>query len=785
MDVEQFTSEGQMDSRLTRLSITVLISGLVFMVTPANCSAASRSSGTAVFTKNIGQWPDSILLRSSANGATMWFTKNGIWYQFFRTTPRTDDSLGLSVGGRRPRLPQDTQPDSIETTMIKAEFVGSSESVEVVGLEELEYKCNYFIGNEPTKWHTDVPNYSAVTMRGLYSGVDVSFTAESGGMHAKFTAVSESQLSQVQVEYRGGDGATMQAGATSLVHSAFGKKVFDGILLVGESASKSEPQVRSAASGASGVSLVYSTYLGGNGDNEYSLAIAVDSGGNAYVTGLTSSANFPTQNPLQVSYGGGVFDAFVTKLSGTGSELIYSTYIGGSNEDYGLGIAVDAGGNTYVTGVNVSVDFPTLNPYQATHGGGIVDAFVTKLSSDGRKLIYSTYLGGSSDEYGSDIAVDSGDNAYVTGQTGSANFPTENPYQDSYGGSSWDAFVTKFNSAGSDLTFSTYLGGSNVDECLGVAVDASGNAYVTGYTESADFPTQNPFYSTGGGANGTNDAFVTKLNSVGNALVFSTYLGGSSVDVGYDIAVDSGGNAFVTGYTYSVDFLTHNPFQDSYSGTYDAFIAKLNSNGSALIYSTYLGGNSDDWGNGIAIDVSGSAYVTGLTNSANFPTQNSFNASNGGATGTNDAFVTKINSAGSALIYSTYLGGSSYDNGNAIAVDASGNAYVTGQTTSVDFPTQDTNYASHGGGDHWDAFITKLVAYSCCRGIRGNVEGDVGEGVNVGDVTFLVQYLFQAGAAPPCMEEADVFVTNSINIVDLTTLVNYLFSGGPVLPACP
>ncbi|WP_336247823.1 SBBP repeat-containing protein [Methanothrix soehngenii] len=383
---------------------------------------------------------------------------------------------------------------------------------------------------------------------------------------------------------------------------------------------------------SAGPALSYSTYLGGAG-YDYAKGIAVDGSGNAYVTGYTASTNFPTKNPLQASKAGSN-DAFIAKINSAGSALSYSTYIGGSSDDYGEGIAVDSSGNAYITGYTGSANFPTKNPIQASKAG-LWDAFVSKINSAGSALVYSTYLGGSSSEYGLGIAIDSSGNAYITGPTYSTNFPTMNPLQASNGGE-MDAFVSKINSAGSALTYSTYLGGSFNDFAEGIAVDSNGNSYVTGYTISNDFPTQNPIQAL---KNGSFDAFVTKINSAGSGLAYSTYLGGSGDCFAHGIAVDDMGNAIVTGDTSSADFPTKNPVQSSNSGSYDVFVTLIDATGSALSFSTYLGGVYHDYAKGIAIDDSNNAYLTGYTESDNFPSQNPLQAANAGY---KDAFVAVI-----------------------------------------------------------------------------------------------------------------------------------------------
>ena len=402
-----------------------------------------------------------------------------------------------------------------------------------------------------------------------------------------------------------------------------------------------------------GSALVYSTYLGGS-DDDAAAAIAVDSGGHAYLTGSTSSADFPTANAFQ-NHLGGESDAFVTKLSPAGDSLVYSTYLGGSFTDLGLGIALDSSGSAYITGSTFSVNFPTQNAFQPANGGGY-DAFVTKLSPTGGALVYSTYLGGSADE--------------------------NNP------------FLTDVISAG-------------------IAVDRAGNAYVAGYTPSQDFPVRHALQPAN---HGFVNAFIAKLNPAGSDLVYATYLGGGGDDLAHAVALDEAGNAYVTGSATSIDFPVVNAFQAGLGGGLDAFVAKLSAGGAQLLYSTYLGGAGNDVGQGIAVDGAGNAFVTGTTGSADFPAAAAFQASKAGGT---DAFVTKLNVLGAGLVYSTFLGGAGNEHGAAIALDSGDNAYVTGDTASPNFPTTggafDTNCGTDGhcnptfGAPNSDAVVAKIL----------------------------------------------------------------------------
>jgi hypothetical protein len=363
-------------------------------------------------------------------------------------------------------------------------------------------------------------------------------------------------------------------------------------------------------------SIVYITYLGGGGQDQ-ALGIAVNGSGSAVVVGTTYSTNFPILNAVQASLGGG-HNGFVAKLNAAGNGLAFSTYLGGNGADSANAVALDTLGNIYVAGETTSSNFPVLNPFQFGPGGGN-DAFVSKLSSSGARL-YSTYLGGIGNDRATAIAVDASGYAYITGSTYSPNFPMVNAFQSTLGGGQ-DAFAAKIGVSGTSLVYSTYLGGgggsvSAPETGNGIAVDSAGCAYIAGATSSSNFPTLNPLQSA---LNGSEDAFVLKLSAAGNALVYSTYIGGSSIDIANAIAIGSVGNAYVAGFTASTDFPVANAIQNSSGGGYDAFILELSSAGNTLEMGTYLGGSGADSANGITLDSSGSIYVAGQTLSNNFP----------------------------------------------------------------------------------------------------------------------------------------------------------------------
>jgi hypothetical protein len=611
------------------------------------------------------------------------------------------------------------------SAVLRMKLVGANAVAPSEGAGELAGKVNYFDGDDRSRWRTNVPVFGRVRYGEVYPGIDVIYYGNQQQLEYDFHIAPSADARAVSLEFDGADKVEVDAGGDLLLtlgetvirqpkpfvyqEVAGEQRAVEGGYVVGEGGrvgfrvgeyDASLPLVIDPT-------LVYSTYIGGTG-GEQGLGIAVDSAGSAYIAGFTNSTNFPTANAIQ-SANGSFQDAFVTKLNAAGTAFVYSTYLGGNGNEQARGITVDSSGSAYVVGQTDSTNFPVANAFKATIGSNGGDIFVTKLNAAGTALVYSTYLGGGdSAEFGQSIAVDSAGNAYVTGSTFSTDYPVVNPIQGTFGGFT-DVVLTKINAAGSALVYSTYLGGSESEIGFDVAVDSTGNAYVTGNTASTNFPLANAVQGTNSG--GASDAFVTKVNAAGSAFVYSTYLGGSDQDDGESIAVDSAGNAYVTGNTFSTNFPTANAIQPANGGTtitQDAFVTKLNAAGSALVYSTYLGGTGGEIGFGIAVDSAGNAYIAGGTGSlTSFPTANATQCASGGG---QDVFVTKLNAAGSAFVYSTYIGGSGNENGRGVALDSSGNAYVGGFTRSSNFPVVNAAQSTFGGDAtiFGDAFALKL-----------------------------------------------------------------------------
>ncbi|OXM14418.1 SBBP repeat-containing protein [Paenibacillus herberti] len=640
-----------------------------------------------VFEINKGQSDSQVAYLLRGHDSTFYFTSSHIAMMFGKLLDH-HESTHIEQSSRKPAQKR------WETWGLRMHFVGADKKPDITGLDQLRGTKNYYHGKDPLQWYTNIPTFGKVSYTGLYPGIDMLFYGNEHQLEFDFIVAPKANLQNILLEFEGADEVRIDEEGNLLVitnghplllrlpliyqESEAGKKRIDGGYVLRDDnrvAFELNEEYDIYSKLIIDPVLTYSTYLNGT-DGAFGNGITVDSLGSAYVTGGTFSSDFPTQGPIQPTFGG-FADAFLTKFTPSGTALIYSTYLGGSNFDQGQSVAVDAAGNAYVAGFTQSTDFPTANAFQSVAPPGM-NAFVAKINPTGAAFLYSTYLGGNGDDIAAGITADPGGNAYITGTTSSTDFPLANPLQATLPSPS-SSFVTKLNTAGNALIYSTYFGGPNGTQATGIAIDTSTNAYIVGST-TIGLPTSNALQPIFGG--GLFDAFITKFNTAGTALVYSTYLGGSNEENGLGIAVDLSGNAYITGNTISTDFPTSNAVQATLSGNLDSFATKINAAGNGFIYSTYLGGMQNDTGNGISVDSSGNAYVTGQTLSADFPLANPIQAS---LAGDNDVFVTLFSPVG-AFIYSTYLGGTEDDIGQSIAADSKGGAYITGTTSSPDFP---------------------------------------------------------------------------------------------------
>ncbi|MFN0102363.1 MAG: SBBP repeat-containing protein [Bryobacteraceae bacterium] len=625
------------------------------------------------------------------------------------------------------------------SAVIRMQVEGGNPGARMSGLDKLPGESNYFLGDDPQYWRTHVPHFARVRSERVYPGIDLIYYGKQRQLEFDFVVAPGSDPRAIRLRF---DGATprLEASGDLLLENA-GTPVrlqkpdiyqeIDGVRKPISGRFRVDGQHRvgfEVGSFDNSRTLVidpvlsYSTLL--TASSAIGEGIAVDAAGNAYLTGNASSS-FLTVSGLQPAFASGRA-AFVAKFNAAGTVLLYSTFLAGSATESGaapstagLRIAVDREGNAYVVGSTGTTNFPvTAGSAQPINRGGD-DLFVSKLNPSGSALVYSTYLGGNRNENAQagipSIAVDATGGAYIAGGTASSNFPVTNgALQTTYGGGPADAFIAKLDPLGSTLVYSTFLGGASSEAATAIAVDAAGNAYIAGTAGSAGFPRAPGALQPAFGG-GDSDVFLSKINPAGTAPLYSTYLGGSGLDVAFGIAVDARGNAFVTGVTDSPNFpVTAQAFQKAAAGG-DAFVSKLNPAGTALEYSTYLGGGKNDFAYSIAIDAQGNAHVAGGTESPDFPvTPDAFQSGLGlirrGAGRTAAAaFLTKLNAAGSALAYSTYFGGGGgSDAATAVALDGSGNAYVTGLATSVNFPRTAATYEPPDRTAFATAFLAKF-----------------------------------------------------------------------------
>jgi hypothetical protein len=706
------------------------------------------SNTSITFTENLGQLKYDAV-RFYDQGGGFWFTDNSVWFVLKKyakpidqeswSVPAKNKILNEKKMSKNPILSNPTysdfyglsmqkiEPLKYKEVVLKQEFVGANE-VQPVGHKRLSWNSNFFYGNISEKWCTNVPNYAEVWYENIYDGIDLRYYSNANGLKYDFIVHPGGDQNDIRIKYEGARELKINSFGNLIIETEIENMVDSGLYIYQHyngQQHKIDGKFTKYNDMEYGFELqekynkfkdliidpfLYATYIGGT-NIDTCMAISIDLLGNAYVSGVTGSIDFPNSTGVFDRSFNGESDVMVSKLNQDGSALLYSTFIGGTNDETSLSIVIDLKGNAYISGVVESSDFPTTPfVFDSSYNGGDYDVFLCMLNHNGSVLKYSTYIGGTQTDWTQSIDIDSTGSVFVKGLTNSSDFPyTSGVFDISLSGEN-DIFVLKINNNGSRLIYSTFIGGSGSEAGMfgrykGIEIDSAGNVFITGCTNSIDFPTTIGAYNTT--LNGLSDIFVLKLNSNATKILYSTLIGGCEADCGSNIAIDNEGNAYIAGGTNSTDFPTTPGANDSsFNGGFsDIIIFKINSNGSTIVYSTYLGGNGDDVCSAMALDLSGSVIVTGSITSSNFPTtSNAFYSSyNGGM----DCYVSRLNQDGSKLNFSTFLGGTSLTRGEAMAVDLSGNVYVTGDYWSSDFPTTPGAFdTSFGGGS--DGFVVKF-----------------------------------------------------------------------------
>lgn len=660
-----------------------------------------------LFIANQGQADSAVGYYTQMPGGAIYLTKDNIVFDFIQSNEAASPVGAADIESMAKTL----NANNNQRISFSLDFIGSSGAAEITSQEKAETVINYYIGNDPQKWLTQIPTYREVLYKNIYPNIDLRLYGKGGAITYDFIVHPGGNVDDIKLAFNGIDGLSISDRELTITTALGNMKQEQLKIYQGEGLSQCEigGDFRLLSDNSYGFAiaqyngnrdlvidpcLMYATYLGG-GRNDVGWGIAADTDGNAYVTGCTASTDFPLKGSYQRPFGGGL-DGFVAKIytSGAGeSTLVYATYFGGNSDDLALGLALHPNGQLSITGCTSSIDFPiTPDAFNPSYLGGETDCFSCIFNSATGQLGFCTYFGGSGKDIAQDITIGADNCTYLTGSTSSTDFRLLNPFQSSSHGLS-EAFVIKYSQV-SGVVYTTYLGGSGVDTGVAVDADASGCSYIVGITSSADFPTQKPLQAH---IAGNIDLFVTKLSADGQSLVYSTYLGGSGYDgfkgvyygVYGGIAVDNTGCAYITGTTSSIDFPhTASAYQSGKQAGFDAFMTKLSADGQSLAYSTYLGGSSDDFGNDIAVDrATGIAYVAGETNSLDFPMRYPIMKLDPGAfTFTvRDCFISRFDPGqpgAASLAESTYFGGENLDAAIAIALDSLSRVYITGYTSS-------------------------------------------------------------------------------------------------------
>ncbi len=688
-----------------------------------------------IFTANLGQLENEEVIFYAQNNA-MWFTADGVWFELREYTDSKGQGSEFRSQGEVRVTPQNYQNPSpihkYKRVILKQEFIGANQ-VQPVGRERLSWNSNFFYGNDSSKWCTNVPNYAEVWYENLYDGIDLRYYSTRNGLKYDFIVHPGAEIKDIKLKYNGAEELKIDKYGDLKIITPIGDltdsnlicyqnyndnqyqvdgkfKLFNNYEYKFELTSKYDPNEILVIDPGLNVTLKYSTLIGGI-ENDHPHNVITDRDGNAVITGDTYSNNFPSTTRVFDNTYNNDRDIFICKLNAHGSELIFSTFIGGNGSESAV-CTLDDSGNLYLAGGTSSIDFPiTIGAYDQGLNG-TADGFLMKLNNTGSSLMYSTYIGGINvDACRGNIILDKNNNAIVLGYTYSYDFPTTKGANDTIYNGNGDVVIFKFDFNSSKLIFSTFLGGNNLEDQPSMAVDGQEYIYVSGYTQSLDFPTTPGAYDR---TNNITDIFISKLNQNCSKIVYSTFIGGTlSADYNWDITVDNFGNAVITGHTYSYDFpTTPGAYDTSFNYGYDCFILKLNHNGTKLVFSTFIGGSTGcESGRGIAIDTNGNIYVTGWSWSSDFPTtSNAYDRTYNSGSTYGDAFLLQLNQNGSKLKYSTYFGGTGGEFPDDLTLDSFGNVYITGYTRSEDFPQTNRTYTT-GYQSYDDFYIAKFSFY--------------------------------------------------------------------------
>lgn len=733
------------------------------------------------FVENRGQWDSTALYRLQCPQSTTWITPNG-WLTDLPVASGTESSSSTSPAIRR------------KGAIIRTTFLGANTKPTAITAGQQPTRCNFFRGSFPNRWYSNVPVWGEVYLADLYPGVDARYYLQNGSLRYDLLIAPGANPQQIQFAVSGATATQITPHGTLLVETPAGTiEQQELVAYQGEGVNRTKVECRFIRTETGAIAfkvgnynpeatlvidpLVFSTLVGG-AEDDLMLTICRDSSGNIFTGGYSLSADFPTNDgAYDITYQAGR-DIVICKYNSDASTMMFATYLGGEGDDMPQGLASSSNGSILITGWTRSRQFPTTaGAFRSTIDSANTASFLTRLSPTGDSLLFSTYVTASYGDFAFSLATDPQGYAYLTGRTLNQEFPTSAGAFDSVLRANYDTYVLKMNPAGDSIVAATLIGGDNLDEANSIALDGDGNVYLAGVTRSSDFPVTPSAYHDD--RSGNSQVFISKFNPALTQLLYSTVFGGDGDDYANGIAVTTDGAAVVAGRTLSANFpTTPSALLAAPPALENAFVTRLSADGSALEFSSFLGGTGVDRITGMGIDDRGNPYVVGQTSSADFPTTP--DADFPTIAGGDDAFVAKIHSSGTRLLYSSFFGSDLRDEAIAVAVDDPGNAYVAGFTSAPNFPTT-SGAANRTHSGKRDGFLLKLpLVNPPISGAPDGVESadDLVSNLSVGPAAD--QMSFTIRVSHPAAIVAQLFNSRGLAVGGLLVDANYDAGTHPV-----
>jgi hypothetical protein len=659
--------------------------------------------------QNVGQYPRDILFYRDMGSARLWVRRGDLVVQILERSHAACTARSAPDSGTGPPSEPAEPPAIGFTRRVSHAYIRFPEGL-LGGVEAEEptpAKLNFFRGDSTSAWWTDIPTFHKVRVRDLYPGVDLVMDSRAGtGLGWALQGTDPAVQRRVRLEVDTRANMTERNGSWA-IRTSFGEVAFAEPRFRSDEAASPRPDTPIPAFDPGDQTLLWGTYIGGY-DDENAVCHLQDAEGNILLGGWSSSPDIPVPDGYETTYQGGYYDIYLAKLSATGSQLLWATFIGGDGYDSIRDMVLDTDGNIVLSGITSSVEMPVPGGFQI-HYSGNKDGYVAKMAASGAQLFWGTYVGGSLEDECDSVCLDGEGNVFVAGKTSSANIPTPGGWDQTFNGGAYDIYLARLAPSGSSQHWGTYLGGAGDDRSFGLAVDGSGDAVVAGYTESADIPTTPGAFDAMYHGNG--DLYAAKLSGADSQIRWGTYVGGSGDDGAYDVVLDSEGNLVLAGFTSSPDIPVPCGYQQTHGGgDYDHYLAELSTDGSSLLWGTYFGAGCTDYARGISLDSAGALLVSGRAEGPGMPCGGFDETFNGGG---RDIFLSRFSPDGAFFLWGTYLGGSDGESCySRPSSDGQGGVVIAGAALSADIPTPGGYDSSYNGAytfyTYGDIYVAKL-----------------------------------------------------------------------------